>query len=168
MRLEARMRSESELMFSLRRQGEIEVEGEGRPPYKSYLVSVHADTFVRAKGGLPERSPGPHRFRIEARAGYPHADAPVVTFITAPPCHINVYEHGQVCIGHWNGVLETLASETVRTIRVLLLDKSTFNYDSIANRENEDFCRWRQEGLPEKFQITCPNFDIRRGMGYNG
>jgi viroplasmin and RNaseH domain-containing protein len=147
-------------MFSLRRPGVIEVEGEGRQPYKSYKVDVHAETFVQGSGNLPVRSPGPHSFRIETRAGYPRTDAPVVTFTTATPWHINVYGHGQLCIGRWNGMTETLASLTVRTIRVLLLDKATFNFDSIANHSCEDFCRAHHEGLPKDFQLPCPDFDI--------
>ncbi len=157
-RMLARLGSESELMFSLERQGYIKVEGEGPAPYRRYRVTVFAKTYVKQKDGAPILSEGPHVFCIEAGANYPLKDAPIVKFISTPPAHVNVYASGQVCIGQWRSD-ETLASETVRTLRVLFLDPATFNYSSKADHECESFCRGYSGGIPEAFPMPCPVFD---------
>lgn len=155
----ARLRSESELMFSLRRDGQIEIEGEGPQPYRIYNVTVHAGTYVKPGNddSAPVYSTGPHRFRIEAKADYPLKNAPIVQFTTAPPAHINVFEQGQVCIGRWNPA-ETLASETIRTLRVLFLDPATYNYDSIADKDCRSFCNRYSGKIPDDFPLPCPIF----------
>ncbi len=82
----------------------------------------------------------------------------MVKFISAPPAHVNVYASGQVCIGRWRSD-ETLASETVRTLRVLFLDPATFNFASKADRDCESFCRGYKGGVPEGFPMPCPVFE---------
>ena len=163
----ARLRSENELMYSLRRDGAIDVEGEGEQPYRSYKVTVYAETYVKpGEDDSPLLSKGPHIFRIEAKSNYPLKDAPIVNFISTPPAHVNVYAKGQVCIGRWNP-RETLASETVRTLRVLFLDPATFNFDSAADHSCKDFCRGYSGGVPKDFPLPCPVFNDEMNEGQN-
>ena len=160
LRVLARLSSESELMYSLRRDGKIEVEGEGAKPFHSYKVTVFGETYVKPddQNGKHYLSGGPHVFRIKVTANYPLKEAPVVSFLTQPPAHINVFRKGGVCIGRWKPD-ETLASETVRTLRVLFLDPSTYNYKSIADKSCESFCRSYSGGIPKDFPLACPAFD---------
>ena len=155
----ARLRCESELMFSLRREGLINVDGEGPQPYRTYIVKVFAETYVKPENGdgEPQLSTGPHIFRIEAKANYPLKDAPVVQFLTASPAHINVFAKGQVCIGQWSPK-ETMASETVRTLRVLFLDPATYNFNSVADSNMRSFCGRHAGGIPDSFPLPCPVF----------
>ena len=157
-----RLQSESELMFSLRRDGRIEVEGVGGKPYRIYKVTVHAKTYVKTTdGATPRLSDGPHIFLIEAKVNYPLKSAPIVNFISDPPAHINVFEGGQVCIGKWNP-RETLASETDRILRVLFIDSKTFNIKSPADSKLEDFSKSFEGRAPMNveagFKIPCPVF----------
>jgi len=160
-----RLGAEKELMYSLRRAGKIDVEGVGKEPYKTYKVTIYGKTYVkpRDEDGEPELFDGPHVFRVEARANYPLKEAPVVTFTTRPPAHINVFRNsGQVCIGHWNPT-ETLASETMHAIRVLFLDPSTFNFNSMADSSCKNFCSTYSGGVPGDFPIPCPAFGCTDG-----
>ena len=161
----ARLRSESELMFSLQRKGAIEIEGEGPQPYRVYKVTVFGETYIKPEdeNSKPRLSSGPHVFRIEAKANYPIKDAPIVQFLTVPPAHVNVFGRGQVCIGQWSPK-ETLASETVRTLRVLFLDSATYNFDSVADNDMLDFCHGHKGGIPNGFPLPCPVFlDDKQG-----
>ena len=159
-----RLGAEKELMYSLRRAGKIDVEGVGKEPYKTYKVTIYGKTYVkpRDEDGEPELFDGPHVFRVEARANYPLKEAPIVTFLTRAPAHINVFRgSGQVCIGRWNPA-DTLASVTAHTMRVLFLEPSTFNFNSAADSGCKDFCCGYTGGAGD-FPIPCPTFNDSHG-----
>jgi len=160
MRTLKRLETEKELMYSLRREGKIDVSGEGEEPFKKYNVTVYEGTYIKPAEECDEPvfCGGPHTFCIEARASYPLKEAPLVVFTSQPPAHINVFRNsGQVCIGHWNPT-ETLASETMHAIRVLFLDPSTFNFNSVADSSCKNFCSTYSGGVPGDFPIPCPAF----------
>jgi hypothetical protein len=160
MRTIQRLRTEEGQMFSLRREGKIEVAGKGEQPYRAYEITVYGETYVKDsdENAQPVLSAGPHVFTIETKAGYPLKDAPIVNFITPPPAHVNVFNNGQVCIGQWNP-RETLASETLRTIRVLFLDPATYNFSSPASERCKRFCAGYTGGVPADFPLPCPTFN---------
>ena len=162
LRAVARLAAEEELMRSLNAVGKIKVETEGKPPFRKYTVTVCGATYVKSavEDGEPERSSGPHIFMIRAPANYPLTEAPIVTFVSRPPAHVNVYRGGQVCVGAWSPS-ETLASETVRTIRVLFLDPATYNFNSAADSNCKDFCKKYSGGVPKNFELPCPAFGVK-------
>jgi ubiquitin-protein ligase len=158
-RVAARLKAEEELMRSLNVEGKIKIKPEGKPPYRTYTVKVFGRTYLKSDrdNGAPFLSNGPHIFSIRAPAKYPLTDAPIVTFASRPPAHINVYDGGQVCVGRWDP-RETLASLTVRTIRVLFLDPATYNFKSVADSDCKTFCSGYAGAVPGDFILPCPAF----------
>ena len=148
-----RLATEEKMMLSLAREGRITIAGEGGRPFRKYKVGVTVPSFIK---GSFVSSPGPHIFTVSAPAGYPITDSPVVSFVSGPVAHVNIHKNGNVCIGRF-GAADTLASITIRTIRLILLDPETFNFASMADSDCEDFCR----NLPKResslnFQIPAP------------
>lgn len=153
-KLHDRLTVEEQQMLALQTGECIKIKGLGERPYRKYRVTVVADSYL--KGDPPVPSCGPHSFTISAPADYPLGSAPIVHFESAPVAHVNIFTGGNVCIGAWSP-RESLASETVRTIRLILLDPATFNFNSPADSGCVDFCRGlRGRTTHRRFRLPAP------------
>ncbi|MDR1558726.1 MAG: ThiF family adenylyltransferase [Clostridiales bacterium] len=141
-----RLFNEETAMDSLNVPGYVEVRGVGKHPYREYVVTVTAISHL--KNGTDGNE---HVFQITAPPGYPISDAPIVSMKSPPVAHVNIFKNGNVCIGHFTPA-DTLASVSLRTIRVVLLDPATFNYGSKADSESEGF----YQSLPDKWEQPFP------------
>lgn len=151
-KLHHRLCFEEHQMLALRTEGFLDIQGIGERPHRQYRVTVHTDSYI--KGAPPSPSAGPHIFTITVPGGYPFGRAPAVHFESAPIAHVNVFTNGNVCIGSW-GPQETMATETLRTIRLILLDPATFNFSSPADSSCASFCRSRQ-GCDDYRKVRLP------------
>ncbi len=148
-----RLSAEMSAMLSLNREGLLRVEGIGAKPYNAYSVVLTGPSYLK---DTYASSPGPHKFAVKAGEGYPLSAPPAVTMLSEPVAHPNVYTHGGVCIGRWYPG-ETLSSITLRMCRVILMDPSTFNFDSPADRECIDFCKdLKRRGYRANVELPSP------------
>jgi ubiquitin-protein ligase len=151
-----RLFAEETAMLSLNVPGFVEVKGLGKHPFREYEISVKGQS--RLKNGATGSE---HVFRITAPLKYPVSDAPVVSMKSAPVAHINCFKNGNICIGRFTPT-DTLASVTLRTIRVVLLDPSTFNYSSKADSESEGHCRSLSKKWEAPFPLPVPKWENLR------
>ncbi len=136
-----RLRNDRDRIMALHHPARIEIS-EILPLRQYDITVIGISTYVKTPGeGAPERSPGPHTFAIMLPNGYPRDISPIVSFRTLPPAHPNIYRgNGNVCLGVYKPT-QTLDQIVYRVLRLLLLDPSTFNFESAADSSSASFVK---------------------------
>lgn len=120
----------NELMKLNEKSSIIEIIPLGRVPYESYKIIFNIRTIVSPTPTYREKT----ICTLTIPPNYPEG-APSITANDTPyPWHINWYQSGRWCLGHWN-YEESLVNYLYRCAKTLQFDPEIANPDSIANRD---------------------------------
>jgi len=143
-----RVRLESEYKELMRINGKvIKIEPLGRPPYEKYKITFNVRTIIGPEPSYRNQTV----CTLTIPPNYPDG-APVITADQTPyPWHINWFQSGRWCYGHWNRE-ESLVNYLHRCARTLQFDPEIANPGSPANRDAMSF--WNMNRKNRKI-IPC-------------
>lgn len=123
-----------ELMDLNKKSSIIEIVPLGNAPYESYKITFNIRTIVSPVPTYREKT----ICTLTIPPNYPEGAPSIVANSTPYPWHINWFQSGRWCYGHWNRE-ESLVNYLYRCARTLQFDPKIANSSSVANRDAMSF-----------------------------